>query len=92
MREHLGDCTILTIAHRLATILDYDKVLVMAAQELEGGAKGPGTVAEFDTPLALLRSGGIFSEMVQAGGLNVADEIRKLEASAEAGAQRKKED
>ena len=90
LRLHLGECTILTIAHRLATILDYDKVLVMAAQELEDGIKGPGTVAEFDTPLALMQAGGLFAEMVSAGGLNVADETRKLEASAVAAAERKK--
>ena len=55
LRKHLMDCTILTIAHRLATILDYDKILVMAAQEREDGTKGAGTVAEYDSPLNLLR-------------------------------------
>jgi len=81
LRAHLADCTIITIAHRLATILDYDKVLVMAAQETEDGGKGPGTVAEFDAPSTLLRANGLFAEMVAACGLNPSDEIKKLEAA-----------
>lgn len=47
------DCTILCIAHRLRTILNYDKILVM----------DQGEVAEFDTPLNLYQKGGIFRSM-----------------------------
>uniref|UniRef100_A0A183BM78 ABC transmembrane type-1 domain-containing protein n=1 Tax=Globodera pallida TaxID=36090 RepID=A0A183BM78_GLOPA len=42
IRTHFSHCTVLTIAHRLDTILDYDRVLLM----------DKGEVAEFDTPSA----------------------------------------
>ena len=58
MREQFRNVTLLTIAHRLPTIIDYDKVLVMDA----------GVVAEFDTPHALLERGGLFSSMVDSTG------------------------
>uniref|UniRef100_A0A914WYV8 ABC-type glutathione-S-conjugate transporter n=1 Tax=Plectus sambesii TaxID=2011161 RepID=A0A914WYV8_9BILA len=45
IREEFADCTILTIAHRLNTIMDYDRVIVLDA----------GQVREFDSPGVLLR-------------------------------------
>lgn len=44
IRQEFLDCTVLTIAHRLHTILDSDRVLVLDA----------GKVAEFDSPKTLL--------------------------------------
>lgn len=44
IRTKFVSCTVLTIAHRLHTIIDSDKILVM-----EGGK-----VAEFDSPTNLL--------------------------------------
>jgi len=46
IRSRFKSCTILTIAHRLNTVLDYDKILVLDA----------GTVAEFDDPNNLLQN------------------------------------
>ncbi|CAK8988013.1 Multidrug resistance-associated protein 1 (ATP-binding cassette sub-family C member 1) (Glutathione-S-conjugate-translocating ATPase ABCC1) (Leukotriene C(4) transporter) (LTC4 transporter) [Durusdinium trenchii] len=49
-----GHHTVLTIAHRLGTIIDYDKILVLAS----------GEVAEFDTPQELRRRPkGHFAQM-----------------------------
>ncbi|SCU98785.1 LAMI_0F16226g1_1 [Lachancea mirantina] len=61
--QEFSSCTILCIAHRLNTILDYDRILVLEQ----------GSVAEFDTPKALFRAGGIFTEMCQRSGITSAD-------------------
>jgi ABC-type multidrug transport system ATPase subunit len=44
IRSEMGNSTILCIAHRLKTIIDYDKVLVLS----------DGEVLEFDEPWKLL--------------------------------------
>lgn len=46
LRTEFADCTTITIAHRIATIMDSDRVMVLEA----------GKLAEFDSPSALLRN------------------------------------
>ncbi|ERF69196.1 hypothetical protein EPUS_01153 [Endocarpon pusillum Z07020] len=53
------DRTIITIAHRINTILDSDKIVVLQQ----------GRVAEFDTPSELIRGKGLFYELVKEAGL-----------------------
>ncbi|KAJ2618159.1 hypothetical protein EV177_000195 [Coemansia sp. RSA 1804] len=54
-----ANSTILCIAHRLRTIIDYDRVLVL----------DKGKVAEFDTPKSLLQKrDGIFRGMCEKSG------------------------
>lgn len=53
------DRTIITIAHRINTILDSDRIIVLQQ----------GEVAEFDTPDALIRQKGLFYELVKEAGL-----------------------
>jgi len=55
IRENFASATILTIAHRLNTIMDSDRVLVL----------DDGRVAEFDSPSTLLSRDGIFASMVK---------------------------
>ncbi|CAG8715130.1 13507_t:CDS:2, partial [Dentiscutata heterogama] len=59
IREEFGNSTVITIAHRLRTVIDYDKVLVMDA----------GKVVEFDSPYILLQSpGSTFRAMCESSG------------------------
>jgi ABC-type multidrug transport system fused ATPase/permease subunit len=59
IREAFRECTVLTIAHRLQTIIDSDRILVMQA----------GEIAEFDSPKNLLANeDSIFSGMVRQLG------------------------
>jgi len=56
IRTNFKDATTLTIAHRLNTIMDSDRVLVL----------DDGEVAEFDTPKALLANeNSLFRAMVE---------------------------
>lgn len=60
------DRTIITIAHRINTILDSDRIVVL----------DKGTVAEFDTPRNLVAKKGLFYELVrEAGLLNSLDQM-----------------
>ncbi|XP_052903481.1 ATP-binding cassette sub-family C member 4-like [Anopheles moucheti] len=59
IRTQFHDCTVLTIAHRLHTILDNDRVLVIDA----------GQMVEFDTPQKLLQiPDGFFRTLVEEQG------------------------
>lgn len=78
VRESFADVTVLTIAHRLPTVIDYDKIMVMDA----------GRVAEFDSPATLLaHASGMFSAMVDSTGAVSAAFLRR--AAVEAAAMRK---
>ena len=60
IRREFSDCTVLTIAHRLNTILDSSKVMVLDA----------GKIVEFESPETLLRNeASIFHGMVREAGL-----------------------
>ncbi|KAM9608318.1 ATP-binding cassette sub-family C member 10 isoform 3-T11 [Morphnus guianensis] len=58
IRQRFADKTVLTIAHRLNTILDSDRVLVMQA----------GRVAELDSPTRLSQQdGSLFQRLLHSG-------------------------
>ncbi|XP_042459531.1 ABC transporter C family member 2-like [Zingiber officinale] len=69
IREEFKSCTMLIIAHRLNTIIDCDRLLLLSA----------GKVLEFDTPENLLSNdGSAFSKMVQSTGSANAQYLRSL--------------
>ncbi|XP_061228390.1 ATP-binding cassette sub-family C member 2 isoform X2 [Neopsephotus bourkii] len=59
IRSEFADCTVLTIAHRLHTIMDSNRVMVLQA----------GRIVEFDSPEELLRKPGVFSMMAKHAGI-----------------------
>ncbi|KAM7371220.1 hypothetical protein PAMP_010709 [Pampus punctatissimus] len=59
IRTQFEDCTVFTIAHRLNTIMDYTRVLVL----------DKGQIAEFDTPTNLISQRGIFYAMAKDAGI-----------------------
>jgi ATP-binding cassette, subfamily C (CFTR/MRP), member 1 len=69
LRANFADRTMVTIAHRLDTIIDSDKILVMDA----------GRVAEFDSPFNLLNRDSIFGQLCQQTGA----QYEALRAAAE---------
>lgn len=69
IRKNFADCTVLTIAHRLNTVMDSDKVIVMDA----------GTLREFDHPYILLQdTKSIFYGMVHQTGKVIAETLYKI--------------
>lgn len=69
IREEFKSCTMLIIAHRLNTIIDCDRILVLDA----------GQVKEMDTPKKLLLNEcSMFSGMVQSTGAANAQFLRSI--------------
>eukprot|EP00934_Nitzschia_sp_Nitz4_P008921 Nitzschia sp. Nitz4//scaffold84_size84139//32260//36378//NITZ4_005195-RA/size84139-processed-gene-0.16-mRNA-1//-1//CDS//3329559024//8911//frame0 len=73
LRTRFPGTTLMTIAHRLETIMDYDFVLVMDF----------GKAAEFGHPADLLENeSGIFSSLVEATGVDSSNALRELAREA----------
>jgi ATP-binding cassette subfamily C (CFTR/MRP) protein 1 len=69
IREEFRSCTMLVVAHRINTIIDCDRILVLEA----------GQVLEFDTPENLLSNeDSAFSKMVQSTGSANAQYLRSI--------------
>ncbi|KAI9332974.1 P-loop containing nucleoside triphosphate hydrolase protein [Obelidium mucronatum] len=69
LRQDFKSASILTIAHRLNTIMDYDRVMVL----------DQGQIREFDSPRALLEnSNSLFYALVQQTGEQNAQVLRRM--------------
>ncbi|KAI5055599.1 hypothetical protein GOP47_0029120 [Adiantum capillus-veneris] len=69
IREEFQSCTMLIIAHRLNTIIDCDRIMVLDA----------GQVKEIDTPKKLLLNNcSLFSKMVESTGPANAQYLRDI--------------
>lgn len=69
IRAKFRTCTVLTIAHRLNTVMDSDKVLVM----------DKGRMVEFDHPYNLLQNKeGAFYKLVEQTGPATSDVLYRI--------------
>lgn len=62
IRTQFSDCNVLTVAHRINTILDSDRIMVLDA----------GRIIEFDTPQNLYKTGVAFRKLVDEAGLTLS--------------------
>jgi ATP-binding cassette subfamily C (CFTR/MRP) protein 4 len=75
IREKFKECTVFTIAHRLNTVIDSDRILVMDA----------GKCVEFASPFELLsktEEPRVFYDMVKQTGNKMFDELFKIAKSS----------
>lgn len=73
IRVKFRECTVLTVAHRLHTVMDSDRILVMDA----------GRAVEFDYPHVLLqRADGILRNMVDATGPQESESLKRVAQNA----------
>lgn len=74
VRQEFQHCTVLAIAHRIGTIIDYDAIVVLEK----------GHLVEHGSPAQLLSKpgGGHFSRLVEDTGSGHAEHLRELAMQA----------
>jgi ABC-type multidrug transport system fused ATPase/permease subunit len=85
IRHNFNECTVLTVAHRLRTIIDSDRILVLILIEtflfefFKFKVLGNGELLEFDTPHVLLSNPtSHFALLVEETGSAEAENLRIL--------------
>jgi ATP-binding cassette subfamily C (CFTR/MRP) protein 4 len=73
VKKSFDGATIIAVAHRLDTVIEYDKILVL----------GGGEVVAFDSPHKLsLEENGVFASMIEDTGKGMASELRRRASRA----------
>jgi len=73
IRTRFENCTVLTVAHRLHTIMDSDRVILMSA----------GEAVEYDAPYKLLQNpNSLFKQMVATSGQQEQEHLTKVAKDA----------
>ncbi|CAF5080057.1 unnamed protein product [Rotaria sp. Silwood1] len=82
IRDKFKECTVLTVAHRLRTVIDSDRIMVLSN----------GKLIEFDSPQVLLSNDySQFTLLVEQTGEAEAEYLRTLANSSESYTRRKQE-
>ncbi|CAF3680029.1 unnamed protein product [Rotaria sordida] len=82
IRDKFKECTVLTVAHRLRTVIDSDRIMVLSN----------GRLVEFDSPQVLLSNDySHFSLLVEQTGIAEAEYLRTLANSSESYTRRKQD-
>jgi ABC-type multidrug transport system fused ATPase/permease subunit len=68
LRTRFKKTTLLTVAHRLQTIMDYDNIIVMDG----------GRAAEYGSPKELIKKQGVFADLVTSTGEDSARALREI--------------
>lgn len=68
IRSHFKHVTVMTIAHRLDTVMDYDKILVL----------DDGRIVGFDTVEQLKETNSLFSSMLKASASSNLSDLKPL--------------
>ncbi|CAF2639387.1 unnamed protein product [Rotaria sp. Silwood2] len=82
IRDQFKECAVLTVAHRLRTVIDSDRIMVLSN----------GKLVEFDSPQVLLSNDySHFSLLVEQTGVAEAEYLRTLANSTLSYTRRKRE-
>jgi ABC-type multidrug transport system fused ATPase/permease subunit len=74
IRNEFKDVTVITIAHRLKTIIQYDRILVL----------DDGKLSAFDSPHNLIKAEkGIFYELLKENGTVFFHDMKKIAEKAD---------
>ena len=78
LRNHCKDCTVLVVAHRLATVIDSDRILLMSDGEVVEYNHPFKLLTREDSDLSITRRDGYFGKMILANGEESAMHLFKV--------------